>query len=141
VATPYFPGMKFKQHFHPAIASQHYRMLDLQSRVASASPHGLVGLLYQELLRSLDLILLTHAKGKGIAGNAPLAKALSIILALEGSLNFADGGDLAPVLNRIYRSATRNLKEAANEDDIGKVEEVRVAIGDIAYAWQALSRD
>jgi flagellar secretion chaperone FliS len=124
---------------HPAIASQHYRMLDLQSRVASASPHGLVGLLYEELLRSLDLIVAQHAQGKVIAGNAHLTKALSIIVALQGSLDFANGGDLAPVLNRIYRSAARTLNEAAKEDDIGKIEEVRSAISEIAYAWQALS--
>lgn len=128
-----------RSNIHPAIASQHYRMLDLQSRIVSASPHGLVGLLYEELLRSLDLIVAKHAQGKVIAGNAHLAKALSIILALEGSLDFANGGDLAPVLNRIYRSAARSLNEAAKEDDIGKIEELRAAISDIAYAWQALS--
>lgn len=114
-------------------------MLDLQSRVASASPHGLVGLLYEELLRSLDLIVAQHAQGKVIAGNAHLAKALSIIVALESSLDFANGGELAPVLNRIYRSAARSLNEAARDDVIGKIEEVRAAISDIAYAWQALS--
>jgi flagellar secretion chaperone FliS len=124
---------------HPAIASQHYRMLDLQSRVASASPHGLVGLLYEELLRSLDLIIAQYAQDKAIAGNAHLAKALSIILALESSLDFANGGDLAPVLNRIYRSAARTLNEATKEDNVGKVEGVRDAISDIAYAWQALA--
>lgn len=124
---------------HPAIASQHYRMLDLQSRVASSSPHGLVGLLYEELMRSLDLIVARHAQGKVIAGNPHLAKALSIIVALDGSLDFTNGGDLAPVLNRIYRSAARSLNDAAKEDDIGKVQEIRDAISDIAYAWQALS--
>jgi flagellar secretion chaperone FliS len=124
---------------HPAIASQHYRMLDLQSRVASASPHGLVSLLYEELLRSLDLIIVKQAQGRAIAGNTHLAKAMSIIVALGGSLDFANGGDLAQVLNRIYRSAARSLNEAARSDDIGKIEQVRDAISDIAYAWQALA--
>lgn len=124
---------------HPAIASQHYRMLDLQSRVASASPHGLVGLLYEELLRSLDLIVAKHAQGKTIAGNTHLAKALSILVALEGSLDFTNGGDLAPLLRRIYRSATRGLNEAAYNDDIAKIVDTRAAISDIAYAWQALT--
>jgi flagellar secretion chaperone FliS len=131
--------MQMQPKIHPAIASQHYRMLDLQSRVASASPHGLVGLLYEELLRSLDLIMVLHAQGKVIAGNTHLAKALSIIVALEGSLDFANGGDLAPVLNRIYRSAARSLNEAARDDDIAKIEQVRDAVSDIAYAWQALA--
>jgi flagellar secretion chaperone FliS len=124
---------------HPAIASQHYRMLDLQSRVASASPHGLVGLLYEELLRSLDLINAKHAQGKLIAGNTHLSRALSIIVALEGSLDFTNGGELAPVLHRIYRSAARSLNEAAKEDNITKINDVRSAISDIAYAWQALA--
>lgn len=123
---------------HPAIASQHYRMLDLQSRVASASPHGLVSLLYEELLRSLDLLIAKHARGDSIAGNPQMAKALSILIAIESSLDFANGGDLAPVLSRIYRSAARSLNEAAHENDIGKVQEVRSATSDIAYAWQAL---
>lgn len=124
---------------HPAIASQHYRMLDLQSRIASASPHGIVGLLYEELLRSLDLIVAKHVQGKVIAGNTHLAKALSIIVALEGSLDFANGGDLAPVLYRIYRSAARSLNEAATDNDIGKIAQVRDAVSDIAHAWQALA--
>ena len=124
---------------HPAIASQHYRMLDLQSRVASASPHGLVALLYEELLRSLDLISANHAQRKVIAGNTHLSKALSIIVALQGSLDFGNGGELAPLLNRIYRSAARSLNEAARDDDITKVKYVRSAISDIANAWQALT--
>jgi flagellar protein FliS len=124
---------------HPAIASQHYRMLDLQSRVASAGPHGLVGLLYEELLRSLDLIIAKHAQGKTIAGNTHLAKALSILVALEGSLDFTNGGDLAPLLRRIYRSATLGLNDAARDDEIAKIKGARAAMSDIAYAWQALT--
>ena len=124
---------------HPAIASQHYRMLHLQSRVASASPHGLVGLLYEELLRSLDLIIAKHAQGKAIAGITHLAKALSILVALESSLDFDKGGNLALVLSRIYRSTTRDLNEAARNDDIAKIVDTRAAISDIAYAWQALT--
>lgn len=124
---------------HPAIASQHYRMLDLQSRVASASPHGLVGLLYEELLRALDLITAKHAQGKVIAGNMQLSRALSIIVALEGSLDFANGGDLAPILHRIYHSAAGSLNEAARNNDIAKVDEISAAISNIAYAWKAVA--
>ncbi len=124
---------------HPAIASQHYRMLDLQSRVASASRHGLVGLLYEELLRSLDLIIAKQANGQVIAGSTDLVKALSIIVALEGSLDFEKGGELARTLVRIYRSAARTLNDAARNDEISKIKDVRSAISDIAYAWQALA--
>lgn len=68
-----------------------------------------------------------------------LSRALSIILALESSLDFANGGDLASILHRIYRSAARSLNEAARYNDIAKVDEIRAAISNIAYAWKAVA--
>lgn len=123
---------------HPAIASQHYRMLELKSRVESASPHGLVGLLYEELIRSLDLVLHSVKKGHNLSGNSHVAKAVSIIVALEGSIDFDAGGDLAPTLARVYAACRKGLNEAAKSNDEKKLAEVRDAISDIYYAWQAL---
>lgn len=122
------------------VANQHYRNMELQSRVASAGPHGLVSLLYEEMLRSLDLLLVTAGRGAVISGNAHYVKALSIIIALESSIDFNKGGDLAGVLQRIYQSAVRNLNHAARVNDIAKVTEVRSAISEIAYAWAALAK-
>lgn len=124
---------------HPAFANQHYRDMELQSRVASASPHGLVSLLYEELLRTLDLLAATAKRGSAISGNPHQAKALSIIIALESSIDFANGGDPASVLQRIYRSAVHRLNEAARTNDAGSIAELRDAISEIAYAWAALA--
>ena len=123
---------------HPAIASQHYRMLELKSRVESASPHGLVGLLYEELIRSLDLAIHSVKKGHNLSGNSHVAKAVSIIVALEGSIDFVAGGDLASTLARVYAACRRGLNDAAKDNDEKKLAEVRDAISDIYYAWQAL---
>lgn len=124
---------------HPALANQHYRTLELQSRVASASPHGLVSILYEELIRALDLLIIGHNRGSAISGSAHHSKALSILVALESSIDFPKGGDLAPVLQRIYQSAMRTLNAAARSNNISDVKDVRAAISDIAYAWNALS--
>ncbi len=126
-------------HPHPAIVNQHYRNMELQSRVASASPHGLVNLLYEELLRSLDLLMVTVKRGQPISGNLHHAKALSIFIALESSIDFTNGGDLAHVLQRIYRSAVRTLNDAAQANDISRITELRAAVSEIAYAWAALT--
>lgn len=67
------------------------------------------------------------------------AKALSIIIALESSIDFANGGDPASVLQRIYRSAVHRLNEAARTNDAGSIAELRDAISEIAYAWAALA--
>ena len=124
---------------HPAFANQHYRDMELQSRVASASPHGLVSLLYEELLHALDLLTATAKRGTAISGNPHHTKALSIIIALETSIDFANGGDLAGVLQRIYRSAVYKLNAAAQTNDVAHIAELREAISEIAYAWAALA--
>jgi len=113
-------------------------MLELKSRVESASPHGLVGLMYEELIRSLDLVLHSVKKGHNLSGNSHMAKAVSIIVALEGSIDFDAGGDLAPTLARVYAACRKGLNEAAKSNDEKKLTEVRDAISDIYYAWQAL---
>lgn len=124
---------------HPAFANQHYRDMELQSRVASASPHGLVSLLYEELLHALDLLTATAKRGTAISGNPHHAKALSIIIALETSIDFTNGGDLAGVLQRIYRSAVHKLNTAAQTNDVAHIAELREAMSEIAYAWAALN--
>lgn len=130
--------MMMQPRTHPAIASQHYRMLELKSRVESASPHGLVGLLYEELIRSLDLALFSTRKGHDLSGNSHVAKASSILVALEGSIDFDAGGELAATLARVYGACRKGLNEATKNKDEQKLSEVRDAIGDIFYAWQAL---
>lgn len=124
---------------HPTIANEHYRTLELQSRVASANPHGLISIMYEELLRALDLLMLSHKRGNAISGSAHHGKALSIFIALDSSIDFKNGGQLAPALQRIYHAAVRALNDAASDNDISAVQEIRTAISDIAYAWNALS--
>lgn len=124
---------------NPVVVTQHYRQLELQSRVESANPHGLVALLYEELLRSLDLALAKASAGKPLSGNGHVAKARSILVALESSLDLTNGGELAISLARIYRACSHGLNEAAGSADLDKLSDIRSGIGDLAYAWQALS--
>jgi flagellar protein FliS len=124
---------------HPAIASQHYRTLALKSRFERGDAHGLVALLYDELLGSIDLLVVRSSHRSKLVGSAPLTQAQSIIAALEASLDFDKGGELAAVLARIYRAARSNLNAAASDGDEYKFREIRHAISNIAYAWQALA--
>ncbi|MBL0924355.1 MAG: flagellar protein FliS [Sphingomonadaceae bacterium] len=123
---------------HPAMASDHYRLLDLSSRVESASPHGLVGLLYEELLHRLDLAIAAGERGQSLSGNNHVAKAQSIIIALEASIDFERGGELALRLARIYRACREEISESCTPGNASRLSEIRAAISNIAYAWQAL---
>ena len=94
---------------------------------------------FQELLRALDLLTATAKRGAAISGNTHHVKALSIIIALDSSIDLANGGDLAGVLQRIYRSAVHRLNEAARTNDVAGITEIRDAMSEIAYAWAALA--
>jgi flagellar secretion chaperone FliS len=131
--------MTTQSRFNPVSASRHYRNLELASRVGEATPHALVALLYEELLRSLDIVISLANNHELLMSNAHVAKAQSILVALEGSLDFDNGGELAPVLARIYRASRKELNDAAVDGDIEKLTKLRDAISDIAYAWAALS--
>ncbi len=124
---------------HPAIASEHYRILDLKSRVESASPHGLVGMLYEELLHALNLAIAAATQGHHLQGSSHITKAQSIIIALEASIDFDKGGELAATLARIYRICRREISDSCTTGNARKLSEVREAISNIAYAWQALA--
>lgn len=114
-------------------------MLELKSRVESSGPHGLVGLLYEELLRSLDVVIASSGASCLSPTNKHIEKATSILVALEASLDFNEGGHLASTLSRIYRACRVGLTDAAKTGDGQKLSEIRDAVSTIAYAWRALS--
>ena len=125
--------------YNVAAASQHYKKIELESRVTEANAHGLVSLLYKELLVTLDLLVVSANGGAQISGNKHYSKALSIIISLASSIDLTRGGDLSKTLQRVYRGASSELSKAAQWNDVAKIEEVREAISQIANAWNAIA--
>jgi flagellar protein FliS len=62
-------------------------------------------------------------------------RALTLLHALETSLDFEQGGEIAMNLAIIYREARRRLLAAVAENDADKVLSARSIINDIAEAW------
>ena len=117
--------------------SEHYRMLELASRIDTATPRARIGLLHEELLHTLGHCIAAAGQGRAIAGSHHAGKAQSVLAALENSVTMEQGGDLAPPLARVYRACRESLND--NAADTHKLTEIRNAISDIAYAWQALA--
>jgi flagellar secretion chaperone FliS len=128
-----------QSRFTSASASRHYRQLELASRVGEASPHALVAMLYEELLNALDAMIILAKGDAPLSASLHSTKARSILVALEASLDFDNGGELAPVLAKVYRTAGRELGDAVTNNDGKKLSELRAAISDIVYAWAALT--
>jgi flagellar secretion chaperone FliS len=120
-------------------AQSQYKSLELASRVEGASPHALVAILYEELLRSLDVLGAALRQGKDIAREPSAARVRSILTALSASLDFDQGGGVARTLAGVYRAMTMTLAEAIASGDGAKLTELRDGIATISESWQRLT--
>jgi flagellar secretion chaperone FliS len=119
-------------------AQSQYKSLELASRVEGASPHALVGILYDELLRSLDVLGAALRQGRDIAREPSAARARSILTALSASLDFDQGGGVAQTLAGVYRAMTLTLSEATTKGDAAKLAELRDGVATISESWKRL---
>jgi flagellar protein FliS len=125
----------------PGAARARYRDVDLNSRVEGASPHRLIGILFEELTRTLDTMAAALAAGSGsFRAGMPerRARATSILLGLEGSLDHAQGGELSAGLAAVYREARRLIGDALARNDPAPIVQARTMLGEIAEAWSRI---
>ncbi len=119
-------------------ARNQYKSLELASRVEGASPHALVGILYDELLRSLDVLGAALRQGRDIAREPSAARARSILTALSASLDFDQGGGVAQTLAGVYRAMTLTLSEAITSGGAAKLSALRDGVETISESWKRL---
>lgn len=116
-------------------ASAHYGRIDLNARIASASPHALVSILFEELLRAMKLMRMSEQPQRRAEG---LSRALNILQSLNDTLNFEAGGLIAESLSAIYGEARRLLLKAMRENDAAPIVEAEAMIAEIAQSWATI---
>ena len=112
-------------------AGARYRTIDMSSRLEGASPHRLVAILFEELLRAIETAQAAERRGDRGKRAERQGRAVSILHALEASLDFERGGEIAASLSSIYREARRLLA-----DD--QAEQARSMLAEIAGAWEGI---
>ena len=127
--------MFYSQGYAGANAARSYAAVHSGSRIDGATPHGLVKILFDELLIALEATTLAERNNDRVKVSDKQARAMSILIALESSLDFDRGGDIATGLAQIYREARRLLLLSAKERDPALVEQARDIIAEIAEAW------
>ena len=121
------------------MAKARYQRVDVASRVEGATPHQLVAILYDELLKALDAMAAAMARADYVQRGERQARALRLISGLETSLDFEQGGDIALGLAKIYREARRLTIAAGRENDVKLVERAREMLGEVAQAWEQIA--
>ena len=120
-------------------ARTRYENVDLASRIEGASPHALVAILFEELLKSLDAMAAACRRRDFGQRGTRQARALSVLLGLEGSLDFENGGEVATSLAAVYADARRQIIAAAAENDADRIARVRDMLGELSSAWTAIA--
>lgn len=115
-----------------------YESVDLSSRIEGASAHGLVGILFEELIKALDAMAVACRRRDFSQRGARQARALAILAGLEASLDHTQGGDVAASLATIYCEARRLTIAAAQANDPEPLLRAREMLAEIASAWQEI---
>lgn len=126
------------RHGQFGAARARYQSVDMSSRIEGASPHGLVAILFDELLKALDAMAAAVRRGDIAQRGTRQTRALSILHGLEGSLDFEKGGDIADGLAAIYREARRLTIAGGRDNDAEQVVQAREMLGEIASAWNQI---
>jgi flagellar protein FliS len=108
------------------------------ARVQGATPHGLIQIMFEELLKGLDTLMAADAAHDLARRNAAQARAISLLHGLESSLDFTRGGEIADNLGRIYREARRLLGPTPGMERATAIAQAYDMVSTISSAWAAI---
>ena len=117
-----------------------YQSVDIASRIEGATPHRLVQIMYEELLKALDAMAFATARGDFVQRGEHQSKVLAILTGLETSLDFDKGGQIAVDLVAIYREGRRLVIAGGREGDAQLIIQAREMIQEISNAWVAIGQ-
>lgn len=115
-----------------------YRSVDLAGRTGSADNHQLVALLYDELVRALNIAALAAEKKNFSLRADRVTRATAILFALEAGLDFERGGDVSRTLAQLYRGLRAQVLDASIGTDPAPFRAVAKDIAEIAGAWNSV---
>lgn len=118
-------------------AASTYRQVGIQSSLQGASPHALIAMLFDGALSSLAEARGAMERGQVEDKGRHIGRAVRIIdEGLLGSLNQAQGGEVAQNLAALYSYCSGRLTLANLHNDTQLVDEVVGLISEVAEGWR-----
>lgn len=117
-----------------------YQQAEQDFFVDGADAHGLVEILYRELISALERAEAAIEAKDYVLRAQETTRVLTIIYVLGSSLDFEKGGDVAVSLGQFYEWARVNVIEAGRVTSAERLATVRKAVADIAEAWHTIGQ-
>lgn len=118
-----------------------WRTAYLETRVLSAAPIELVGILYEYATLSVQEARNALAQGDIAARSKAILKVIAILGELESSLDHEIGGEIAFNLGRLYRYMRERLTAGNLQRADEPLAEVEALLKTLGEAWQAIARN
>jgi flagellar protein FliS len=128
----------FLQSGYSGGARARYQAVDVSSQIEGASPHQLVGILFDQLLQAIDIMLAAQRAGNRARMIERQSKASMILITLETTLDYQAGGELAINLALVYREGRRLLQLGVRTLTPEPVEQAKAMLGEIVSAWRQI---
>jgi len=119
-----------------------YAKVGLESGIGSASPHGLIMMLYDGAIDTIRKAKL-HMEARDIEMKVlAVDKALKIIgEGLNGSLDMEAGGDISQRLSALYSFISKQLIQANAKNDAAGMDTCIELLEDLRSAWQEIGQN
>ena len=113
-----------------------YAQVGLESGVNSASPHGLILMLYDGAIESIKKAVRSQIDNKPDEKGVAIGKALRIIdEGLKAAVDKDAGGDLANQLLMLYDFIGKELLLATSKKDVDRMNSCILLLEDLRSAW------
>lgn len=120
-------------------AAQAYSNVSVASGAMSASPHGLVLMLFEGALISVSSARMYMQLGRTVDRAQSIARAIAIIQdGLMASLDRNAGGEIAERLFSLYEYMVERLSDANARDRVEPIEEVGRLLAELNDAWKSI---
>lgn len=119
--------------------AQAYATVGLETAIMGASPHQLIAMLFDGLLKALNRAQWAIDTGNVAERGMALSKAIDILdNGLNAALDLKKGGDIGQNLNQLYTYMSRTLLKANMNADRDAISDVASMIKEIATSWRAI---
>lgn len=118
-----------------------YARVGVESSVMSASPHRLIGMLFDGAQTSIRAARLHMQSGDVAEKGKAISRAIDIVnQGLLAALDHERGGELAQRLEQIYDYVVRLLLQANLHNDEQRLDEAARLLEDIGSAWREIGQ-
>ncbi|MBV1877521.1 MAG: flagellar export chaperone FliS [Pseudomonadales bacterium] len=120
------------------MGARQYQKMNVQTKVSDASPHQLIGMLYDGLISRLAMAKGFISRSDYEGKSRCLGSAITIIGALQNALDMEQGGEIATNLDRLYLYMTRRVFAAGVANDEAIIDEVVSLVKVIKEGWEGI---